>query len=96
MVQESAKLTLRINLSGSQDPPGKAEATVAGVKTGGQSTSSEDPRTAAQLGEGRGSQVFLLQKTVYFYLFFGPAGIWEKWQREIEVKPIQSGQVQLC
>lgn len=83
-------------LSRSQDPPGKADVMVAGVKTGGQSTSSEDPRTAAQLGEGRGSQVFLLQKTVYFYLFFIPAGIWEKWQQEIEMKPIQTGQVQLC
>ena len=41
-------------LSRSQDAPGKADVMVAGVKTGGQSTSSEDPRAAAQLGEGRG------------------------------------------
>lgn len=38
MVQESAKLTLRIKLPRSHDSPGKADVMVAGVKTGGQST----------------------------------------------------------
>lgn len=51
----------------------------------GQNKTSEGEVHHSQLGEGRGNQIFFLQKIAYFCLFVSPAGIWEKWQQETGV-----------